>query len=177
MTRSILLIITFTILSPSWFSQASWSTEFAFILRDENNKALDLQGFKASYQLINVFGDTVSNEDLVHYIRFDEKTNYFILDITTIAPIFSFAIAYNDELMAIYLPFDHEHKYYAVDIPFRKGKFLFDFKIMHKEKIYFNGNIPHYIIKTVNWKKQAKRYIKSSYSKYNTSNLKTNETH
>jgi hypothetical protein len=158
------------------FSQASWSTEFAFILRDENNEVLNLNHFKESYKLINVYGDTVSNKNLINYLRFDEKTNYFIVDITTIGPIFSFALAHNNQIMAIYLPFNHEDNYYAIDFKFRKGEFLLDFDITNREKIYFNSNMPHFIIEKINWNKQAKKFKKSSYSDYNsTYNLKTNE--
>lgn len=168
--KILVLFLFITINTFSCFSQASWSTEFSFILRDENGRVLNLNEFKESYKLINVFGDTVSNEDLIHSLSFDEKTNYFILDITTIGPRFSFGLLHNNKLMVIYLPFVHENNYYATDIEFRTGKFLFDFDVENKEKIFFNSNIPHYIIEKINWRKQSKKLKKSTYSDDNTYN-------
>jgi len=175
--KRFILLLFITINTFSCFSQASWSTEFAFILRDENNEVINLNEFKESYKLINVYGDTVSNQDLIHCLSFDEKTNYFILDITTIGPRFSFALLHNNQLMAIYLPFVHEYNYYATDIEFRTGKFLFDFDVENKEKIFFNSNMPHYIIAKINWKKQAKKLKKCSYKNDNTYNTRINEKH
>jgi len=151
-------------------AQASWNTKFAFILRDENTNAINLDSFKESYKLVNLYGDTVSNNNLIHYLTYDVKTKYFILDIETIGPRFSFALIHNNDLMVIYLPFVHEYIYYAVDFKFRAGDFLFDFDIKDQEKTYFNSNIPHYIIKNINWKKQSKKLKKSSYSVDNTYN-------
>jgi hypothetical protein len=146
------------------FAQTTWNTQFAFILQDENNEAVNLDKFKESYKLINVYGDTVSNDNLIHYLRYDEKTNYFILDITTIGPRFSFALIHNNDLMVIYLPFIHEYKYYATDFKFRPGRYLFGFDIKDKEKIYFNSNMPHFIIGKINLRKQSKKLSTSSYA-------------
>lgn len=146
-------------------AQASWNTKFAFILRDENNNAINLDSFKESYKLVNVYGDTVSNNNLIHYLTYDEKTKYFILDIETIGPSFSFALIHKNELMVIYLPFPNPtNMYYAVDFKFRIGEFLFCFDIKDQEKIYFNSNSPYYTIKKINWKRQNKKLKRSSYS-------------
>ncbi len=136
----------------------------AFTLRDENNESIDLSEFEKCFLLLNVFGDTVKNEDLSHYLQFDTETNYFILNLTTIGPRFSFALLHNQELMVIYLPFFPSRHIYAIDIPFRKGQYLFDFDVSGKETKYIDGNIPYYVIDKINWRKQARRLKNSSYS-------------
>ena len=159
----ILLIILFS--TQHLNAQATWNTKLAFLLRDENAKPINLDRFKESYILINVYGDAVPNEKLSQYLTYDEKSNYFILDIETIGPRFSFALSHNNELMVIYLPFvNPTNTYYAVAFDFKKGKFLFDFDIKNRERIYFESNMPHYIVKRINWKKQRAELNRSAYS-------------
>ncbi len=166
-TITVLLLILVNNLNAN--AQASWNTKVAFILKDENKKAIDPDAFRESYKLINVFGDTVPDNRLSQYLSYDEKTGYFVLDIETIGPRFSFALVHNNELMVIYLPFlNPTDIYYAADFKFRAGTFLFDFDIKGKEKIYFNSNMPYYIIEKINWKKQSEKLKKSSYSDDNT---------
>ena len=163
--KRFILLLLITISPFSCFSQASWNTKFAFILRDENNSPINLDSFKESYIMINIYGDTVANKNLSQYLTYDEKTNYFIVDITTIGPRFSFALIHNNQLMVIYLPFNNpDDIYYAVDFKFRTGEYLFKFDIKNHNKIYFNSNMPHYIIDKINWKKQSKRFKRSHYS-------------
>lgn len=163
-----LLIITICNLHAN--AQASWNTKMAFILRDENNHAITLDSFKQSYKLLNVYGDTVSNDQLMQYLSYDEKTNYFIVDIETIGPRFSFALIHNNEQMVIYLPFARKDFYYAVDFKFRTGKFLFDFEIEDQEKMNINSKVPYYIIEKINWKEQSKKWKKSTYANDETYN-------
>ena len=153
------------------YAQASWNTKFAFVLRNDDNKAINLDSFKESYKLINVYGDTVTNNNLIHYLTYDEKTNYFILDIETVGPMFSFGLIHNNKLMVIYLlPYTNpEDIYYAVDFKFITGAFLFDFNVKDQEKIYFNSR-PYYIINKINWKNQSKKLKKSRYSNDETYN-------
>jgi hypothetical protein len=152
----IVLLIFFHIQS---YTQASWDTHFAFILRDENHQPIHLDDFKDSYKIINVFGDTLSNDALDQCLDYDEKNHYFILRLITIGPRFSFDLHHNDEIMSIYLPFKNENKkYYAVDFNFTPGTYLFDFEIKHQKTIYFNNNIPFYLIERINWKKQSKHF-------------------
>ena len=163
--KRIFILLFFLVSNFIVYSQASWNTKFAFILRDENNNPINLESFKESYKLINVYGDSVANNNLINYLRYDEKTNYFILDIETIGPAFSFALIHNDELMVIDLPFPNpEDIYYAVDFQFRTGEYLFNFDVKNRNIIYFNINFPHYIIDKINWKKQHKQFKKSRYS-------------
>jgi len=153
-------------------AQASYDTRIAFILQDEYGKSINFKQFKEEYQLADVYGSIVAEENLKHYIEYDEKTNYFVLNITTIGPRFSFALYHRNRSMVIYLPFKHNHNYYALNFKFKPGKYLFDFSIENKEKIYFNSNMPHYIIKKVNWRKQNKKLKSSSYAGNKTYNIK-----
>ena len=168
--KRIFILLFFIVSNFIVYSQASWNTKFAFILRDENNNPINLESFKESYKLINVYGDSVQNNNLTHFLRYDEKSNFFLLDIETIGPRFSFALWHNNNIMIIYLPFVHDYNYFAVDIEFRAGKFLFYFDIKNKEKIYFNSNIPHYVIKKINWKNQTKKLKESNSSNDETYN-------
>lgn len=166
-TRKLKSIILLLLLANTTFnslSQASWSTRMAFTLRDENNESIDLREFEKCFLLINVFGDTVRSEDLNQYLKFDSINKYFILNITTIGPRFSFALVHNQELMVIYLPFFPSSHIYAVDIKFRKGQYLFDFDVSDKETKYIDGNIPYSVIDKINWRKQSRRLKNSSYS-------------
>ena len=70
--------------------------------------------------------------------------------------------------MIIYLPFDFEYNYYAVDFKFRPGKYLFDFDIKTREKIYLDSNTPFWVIKKIRWKKRKKKLEKSIYANDNT---------
>lgn len=149
----------------------------AFTLRDENNEPIGLSEFEKYFLLINVFGDTVKNEDLSHYLHFDTETNYFILKLTTIGPRFSFALLHNQEVMVIYLPFLPSRHTYATDIQFRKGKYLFDFDVSCKETKYIDGNIPFYVIDKINWRKQSRRLKNSSYSDDKTYDSYLDEKH
>ena len=101
--------------------QASYDTQIAFILRVENNKKINLERFKTEFKFADVYGRTIPNEDLKHYFEYDKKTNYFILNITSVGPRFSFALYHNNNSMIIYLPFNHEHNYYALDFKFKQG--------------------------------------------------------
>ncbi len=162
--KKIILLLLLANTTFNSLSQASWSTRMAFTLRDENNESIDLSEFEKCFLLINVFGDTVKNEDLSHYLQFDAETNYFTLNLTTIGPRFSFALLHNQELMVIYLPFSSSRHLYATDIQFRKGQYLFDFDVTVKETKYIDGNIPYYVIDKINWRKQSRRLKNSSYS-------------
>lgn len=167
--KKIIVLLLILVSNLNANAQASWNTQVAFILRDENKKAIGPDAFRESYKLINVYGDTVPDNRLSQYLYYDEKTGYFVLDIETIGPRFSFALLHNNELMVVYLPFVNPTDiYYAVDFEFRAGKFLFNFDIKDKEKIYFNSNMPHYIVGKINWKKQSEKLKKSSYSDDNT---------
>lgn len=66
--------------------------------------------------------------------------------------------------MIIYLPFNHEQNYYALDFKFRSGRYLFDSSTRNKEKLYLNLNMPYYLIHNINWKKQRKKLLKSKYA-------------
>jgi hypothetical protein len=162
--KRILILLFFFASNFIVYAQASWNTKFAFILRNDDNEAIKFDEFKESYKLIDVSGRIISNDQLTACLTFDENTNYFILDIETIGPRFSFALLHNNNIMIIYLPFVHEKIYFAVDIEFRTGKFLFDFDIKNKENIYFKSNIPHYVINKINWKNQSKKLKESTYS-------------
>ncbi|WP_296312075.1 hypothetical protein [Winogradskyella sp. UBA3174] len=152
-----LIILLFLLISNIHVeAQASYDTQIAFILRDGNNEKINLERFKKEYKFADVFGKTISNEDLKHYFYYDEETNYFILNITTIGPRFSFALYHNDSSMIIYLPFNHKQNYYALDFKFRPERYLFDFSTKNKEKLYLNSNMPYYLIDNINWKKQKK---------------------
>lgn len=165
----ILLLVLISNLNAN--AQASWNTKVAFILRDENTNTINLDAFKESYKLVNVYGNTVTNDNLIHYLTYDEKTHYFILDIETVGPRFSFGLIHNNELMVIYLlPYTNpEDLYYAVDFKFRSGEFLLDFNVKDQEKIYFNSR-PYYIINKINWKNQSKKLKNSPYSNDETYN-------
>ncbi|MFT4662722.1 MAG: hypothetical protein ACI8XB_003015 [Patiriisocius sp.] len=162
--KKLILLLFLLISNLQVEAQASYDTQIAFILRDENNEKINLERFKEEYKFADVYGKTIPNKDLKYYFDYDEETNYFILNITTIGPRFSFALIHNNDLMVIYLPFVHEYNYYAVDVKFRAGKFLFDFDITDKEKIYLNSNMPYYLIDNINWRKQSKNLINSRYS-------------
>lgn len=149
------------------FGQMSYNTQIAFILRDSTGNKVDLIQFKRDYLLLNAYGDTVSNEDLFHYLQHDEKSGYFFLNIITTGPRFSFALINDNKRMIIYLPFTIKpiHDSYALDFKFNAGKFLFDFKTRSKEILDSKyADLPLYLIEEINWKKQSKKFEKSSYS-------------
>ena len=148
----------------STFAQASWHTRLAFTLQNEDGAPIDLAQFQEYYLLLNVSGDTLSKEQLLSYLTYDEESHYFILNIESIGPRFSFSIIQNDPLMAIYLPFVHDDTYYAIDLKFNPGQYLLDFDKKGKEKIFLNSNIPFLVIEKINWRKQRKRLLKSNYS-------------
>ena len=163
-----LFVILFLCL-PSWLlAQASWSTFIAFKLLNEKKEVVDGVEFKQAYTLVDVHGREVPVAELDHFIQYNEKSNYLLLNITTIGPRFSFAIRHKQKKMVIYLPFRHNNWYYALDLPFREGLYLLDFDVKGREKIYLNSNLPYYRISTINWKQQAKRFRKSAYAQNQT---------
>ncbi len=144
-------------------------------MRDDNNEKINLERFTDEYQLSDVFGRIVPTDELIHYLFYDEETGYFVLDLTTIGPRFSFALYHKKSCMAIYLPFVRDRSvrdYYAVDIKFKEGVYLFDFEIKNKEKLFFKSNMPCYVVDNINWKKQSRKFSKSEYKNDKTYNLK-----
>ena len=160
-----LIILLFLLISNLQVeAQASYDTQIAFILRDENNEKINLERFKEEYKFVDVYGRTIPNKNLEHYLDYDEESTYFILNITTIGPRFSFALHHNNSSITIYLPFNHEFNYYALDFKFRPGRYLFDFSTIDREKVYLNSNMPYYLIDNINWRKQRKSLINSGYA-------------
>jgi len=164
--KNLIILIFLLISNLQVEAQASYDTQIAFILRDENNEKINLERFKEEYKFADVYGRTIPNEDLKHYFDYDEETNYFILNITTIGPRFSFALYHNNSSMTIYLPFNNKnnYNYYALDFKFRPGRSLFDFSTKDREKVYLNSNMPYYLIDNINWRKQRKKLMNSNYA-------------
>lgn len=162
--KNLVILLVVLACSVQVQAQASWSTRFSFILYNEINEKIDLKTFCEEYQLADVMGRIIPEKELKHHLTYDDETGYFILDITTIGPRFSFALYHNNTCMAIYLPFEHTNVYYAAEFKFRKGKYLFDFNIEDKEKLYLKSNMPSYKIEKINWRKQQSHFEKSDYS-------------
>lgn len=157
------LLLLYLILPFGLLAQASWSTNIAFKLFDAEKKLVDWAHFKGDYILVDVQGLVVPNDKLDQFMHYDEKSNYFILEINTIGPRFSFAIRHKQKQMVIYLPFKNNFSYYALDLELKEGQYLLDFDKDGKEKIYLNSNMPYYRIEHIQWKKQKKRFQQSVY--------------
>jgi hypothetical protein len=164
--NKLLIITTLLLVCFSVRGQASYDTQFAFILYDENNEVVTLEKFNEEYKIADVMGRIIPKEELHHHLTYIKETGYFDLSINTIGPRFSFALYHNNMCLAIYFPFKHNNIYFAMDLKFRSGTYLFDFNTEGKEKLIIRSNIPYYRVEKLNWKKRHKALINSNYNKY-----------
>ena len=161
--KNLIILVFLLIISFKVEAQASYQTNIAFTLRDDKNEKIDLERFKEEYKIKDVMGDIISLKNLESHLSYNDETGYFILRIVSIGPRFSFALLHKNHSMIVYLPFKHKYNYYALDLKFKHGRYLFDFSIEDKEKIYLNSNMPYYLIDKIKWRKQRKSLIKSTY--------------
>ncbi|MCB0705525.1 MAG: hypothetical protein KDC34_09460 [Saprospiraceae bacterium] len=167
--KKLIFLILLLFVNARIIAQPSYDTRIAFVLRDENNEKINLERFMEEYKLADVMARVIPTEELKDYLSYNEKYGYFLLDIETIGPRFSFALYHDNSWMVVYVPFNNLDCY-AVDFDFRQGTFLFDFDIEDKEKIFMNSNLPYYVIDRIRWKKQRKRWLKSEYATDDTYN-------
>lgn len=165
--RITLLIILTTIATENSIAQASYSTVLAFQLLDENCKRVNYETFCKEYEIANTFGNNIKICDETanqYFVTFDEKTQYFVLDIQTIGPRFSFALYHNKKIMTVFIPFSASGSQNALEsLQFNEGDYIVDL-ISTKDTIKFDRYVaPIQMVKKNNWKKQKHKFLTSEY--------------
>lgn len=169
------VVLTLIITICSWQcqilnAQHSFSTSFAFRLFDENREIVAKDKLIKEYDLLNVFGHRIDVENDLYseIIWYDEKTQYYTIDITSIGPLYCFTIHKDQKLMTIYIPFtpkrSDEHTYAVENLSFREGDYLMDFSSKNREKIKLNTSFDFLVIDNVDWETQAQKFLNSEYN-------------
>ncbi|AWI26843.1 hypothetical protein [Flavobacterium pallidum] len=165
--RITLIIVLTTISFQNVNAQASYSVVLAFQLLDENGERVDFETFCKEYEIANTFGNNIKVCDETanqSFVTFDKKTNYFVLEIHTIGPRFSFALYHNNKVMTIFIPFTAQGTQNALRfLQFDEGDYVVDL-IRTKETIKFDRYVaPIQVVKENNWIKQRHKFLMSEY--------------
>ena len=165
--RITFIIVLTTIAFENVNAQASYLTVLAFQLLDENGKRVDYETFCKEYEIANTFGNKIKVCDETanqSFVTFDKNTNYFVLEIHTIGPRFSFALYHNNKIMTVFIPFTAQGTQNALQfLQFDEGDYVVDL-IRTKETIKFDRYVaPIQVVKENIWIKQQQKFLTSVY--------------
>lgn len=165
-SKRIKLSFSFFIIGFIAFSQASWSTSFAFRLFNDKGEIVDKETFKENYRIADVFGNIVDvDNERYSFLGYNKDSNYYTVSLTTIGHAFSFAIYKEDKIMTIHIPFAKSDtpQYAIARLKFKDGDYLMNFNCRKTKKVYLYGQREYLEVQKVNWRKQSKQFLKSEW--------------